>query len=287
MNGTIEFKAKFWGTSIGAVLEGYATLDLFRFNERYRFTFPTAVAKGYFFPPITMEYDGKCKFQKDGSDLHGLLQFKLKPFFGGEPNHMYGELSAGSDLLYTITGQFDKLLMLNNQQTKQSSTFWRPSAQLEHKMPQRFTVPLEQQGPFESQKMWNATSTALLAGDQEAAMDEKDKLEVQQRKDKSEREEKGKEWEPVYFLPSAEDPTHFLYKYANNTLIDADKEEEDIEYDYKITTVPKIEPPLLCEKKIREKNATELTKVWLFIILMFIFQGKHRNTTSTPHRDPH
>lgn len=45
-NGSILFKSKFWGMSVGSLLEGHFTMTLPALDEEYTITFPSAVAKG-------------------------------------------------------------------------------------------------------------------------------------------------------------------------------------------------------------------------------------------------
>lgn len=161
LNATVEFDAKFWGTSVGAVLVGYGDIKLFRFNESYRFTFPTVVAKGYVFPPLTMEYDGRISFTKAKSDLRGNIDFKLKPFFGGSFNQVVGALSRGRDTLYSIQGSWDRRVTATRGDTV--LTLWDVSKTTPRLTPRRFVVPLENQERFESAKYRHSPQPSHLS----------------------------------------------------------------------------------------------------------------------------
>jgi Oxysterol-binding protein. len=63
----------------------------------------------------------------------------------------------------------------------------------------RFTVPIEEQGEFESVKLWQKVTQAIEADNQNAATDEKAVLEEAQRTGARERKAAGVEWVPKYF----------------------------------------------------------------------------------------
>jgi hypothetical protein len=63
----------------------------------------------------------------------------------------------------------------------------------------RFTVPLSDQGTFESVKLWQKVSKAIENDDQMAATEEKSILEEQQRAGARERKAIGADWEPKLF----------------------------------------------------------------------------------------
>lgn len=130
----------------------------------------------------------------------------------------------------------------------------------------------------------------MLKGDQEEAMKEKDFLEVEQRQAKAKRDEKGEQFIPKYFEPSKEDPKHYVYKWQkyrttphfplsspaphstvslllstqrSDTLLDPEKEVEDVEYDYRIYTVLKQGAPadkLLLQPSVDEAWAARNDK---------------------------
>ncbi|MCL4123912.1 UNVERIFIED_CONTAM: hypothetical protein GTU68_045605, partial [Idotea baltica] len=67
----------------------------------------------------------------------------------------------------------------------------------------RYTVSLDQQGEWESERLWNFVSVAIKNDDQVAATEEKTILEEAQRTATRERKAKCEEWISKYF---AQDP---------------------------------------------------------------------------------
>lgn len=61
------------------------------------------------------------------------------------------------------------------------------------------TRPLEEQDERESQKLWHATTAALINKDQELATTEKSKIEDMQRQEAGVRGDEGVDWRPRLF----------------------------------------------------------------------------------------
>jgi oxysterol-binding protein-related protein 8 len=61
--------------------------------------------------------------------------------------------------------------------------------------------PLSEQDERESQRLWKAVTSALKKRDQDAATEEKFKIEDRQREEARLREADGVEWKPRFFRP--------------------------------------------------------------------------------------
>lgn len=59
--------------------------------------------------------------------------------------------------------------------------------------------PIEEQAPFESQRLWAKTGSAVRERNHELATDEKTKIEDRQREKAAHRAQKGIEWKPRLF----------------------------------------------------------------------------------------
>lgn len=67
-----------------------------------------------------------------------------------------------------------------------------------HESPPK-TRPLEEQDERESQKLWHEVTNAIRNKDQNAATDEKSKIEDMQREEAAKRTNDGVEWRPQLF----------------------------------------------------------------------------------------
>ncbi|CAG0900850.1 unnamed protein product [Darwinula stevensoni] len=159
VSASILAKSKFYGNSTSAILEGIARLTLLPRGEEYLMTLPYAHCKGLFMGTLTLELGGKVNISCDTTGYCAELEFKLK----------------------------------------MKEVLWSPTAEMRAQRLKRFLVPLDQQGQWESEKLWLQVSEAIRANNQEWATEEKTKLEDQQRNGAKERKLKGEEWVPIYF----------------------------------------------------------------------------------------
>jgi hypothetical protein len=68
--------------------------------------------------------------------------------------------------------------------------------------------PIEEQGEWESRRIWQKVSDAILEGDVNKAGEEKTKIENKQRAEKKERDEANQQWQPQYFNWVEQDPVY-------------------------------------------------------------------------------
>ncbi|KAL6056913.1 oxysterol-binding protein-related protein 5 isoform X3, variant 2 [Balamuthia mandrillaris] len=225
MNGSIHFRSKFMGNSTAAILDGEATLHLLHHNEQYIFTFPSAIARGILWGTLLMELGGNVTVRCPENDLKAEIEFKTKPFFGGDYNVISGKIIEGKKkTLYTLSGKWDKQIFVKEQKAKKSEVFWDPVGVPKEKMLIR---PLKDQEEFESRKLWHNVTQALVKGDQETATDEKCKLEDAQRQGVIDRDRDGVTYEPRLFRK--EENGDWVYKYINLDPKFNEEEEEEVE----------------------------------------------------------
>lgn len=78
--------------------------------------------------------------------------------------------------------------------------FFHPTPEVRKSRLKKYTVPLENQGEWESQKLWYDVTQAINVEDQNAATEAKTQLEEAQRERARERKLVGQEWVPKYFI---------------------------------------------------------------------------------------
>ena len=110
---------RFMGTYAASTLNGFASINFLEHNEEYRFTFPDAHAKGFIVRrrhmlkvcltialqvgPLMMELVGLMTIGCEQSGYKCELDFKSKPFFGGDYNAVAGKVKRGKETLFTIS----------------------------------------------------------------------------------------------------------------------------------------------------------------------------------------
>jgi len=82
---------------------------------------------------------------------------------------------------------------------KEEEVLWEVTEKIKASRLKRFTIPLDEQRPSESEKLWIKVSEAIINEDQDAATVEKTILEEKQRNDVKERHTHKINWIPRFF----------------------------------------------------------------------------------------
>ncbi|XP_071954625.1 oxysterol-binding protein-related protein 8-like isoform X3 [Antedon mediterranea] len=235
ISGGILAKSKFYGNSVSALMDGVGKLTFLTRGEDYLITMPYANCKGILYGTLTMEYGGKVSIECEKTGYRAELDFKLKPFLGGSWNQITGKLKFGKDTLATLEGQWDEEIYMKNKRTGESELFWAVTPEVRSKRLPRSTVSFDEQGNFESEKLWVHVAEAIKKGDQTAATHEKYLLEEEQRKGHKERKVKNQEWVPKLFELD-EITGDWVYKHMDNRPWDPQNDIEEFEYNGVIQT---------------------------------------------------
>ncbi|RWS16720.1 Oxysterol-binding protein-related protein 8-like protein [Dinothrombium tinctorium] len=201
ISGSILAKSKFYGNSVSAILDGTARLTLLTRGEDYLITMPYAHCKGILMGTLTLELGGKVEIKCEKTGYYTELEFKLKPFLGGSEfsNLVVGKIKLGKETLASIEGHWDTSIKIKHKKTGNESVLWLANAETRSHRLKRFTVPLEEQTDFESEKLWRKVSIAIHRGDQFAATEEKTILEEAQRKAYRDRQTNNETWVSKHF----------------------------------------------------------------------------------------
>ncbi|KAL0967837.1 hypothetical protein UPYG_G00257960 [Umbra pygmaea] len=199
ISGSILAKSKFYGNSLSAILDGRARLMFLGKDEEYVITMPYAHCKGILYGTMTLELGGKITIECEKTKYLAELDFKLKPFLGGPSsvNVISGKIQHGDDVLATLDGHWDGEVFLQEKRSGQQEVLWNPTPEVRSARLKRQVVRLDQQGQFESERLWQHVTRAILDRDQNRATLEKFVLEEAQRKASKERGDKL--WSPRLF----------------------------------------------------------------------------------------
>ncbi|XP_051974080.1 oxysterol-binding protein-related protein 8-like isoform X2 [Xyrauchen texanus] len=216
LSGSILAKSKFYGNSLSAILDGEARLTFLNRGEDYVMNMPYAHCKGILYGTMTLELGGQVTIACEKTGYSAQLEFKLKPFLGSSDNvnQINGKIKLGKEVLATLEGHWDSEIFINDKKTGEVEMFWNPTPELRQSRLTRCTVPPEEQGEFESERLWQHVTRAINNKDQTEATNEKFILEEVQRKAARERKVKCEEWTPLLF---EQDPAtgEWHYRYAD------------------------------------------------------------------------
>ncbi|XP_065129395.1 oxysterol-binding protein-related protein 8 isoform X5 [Paramisgurnus dabryanus] len=255
LSGSILAKSKFYGNSLSAILDGEARLSFLNRGEDYVMNMPYAHCKGILYGTMTLELGGQITVTCEKTGYSAQLEFKLKPFLGSSDNvnQIFGKIKLGKEVLATLEGHWDSEVFINDKKTGEVETFWNPTSELRQSRLIRCTVPSEEQGEFESERLWQHVTRAIINKDQTEATNEKYILEEAQRKAARERKAKCEDWMPVLF---DQDPAtgEWHYRYADTRPWDPLNDLIQFEKDGCIQTKVRHRTPMVTGAKRKHKS---------------------------------
>uniref|UniRef100_A0A7N6A4S8 Oxysterol-binding protein n=1 Tax=Anabas testudineus TaxID=64144 RepID=A0A7N6A4S8_ANATE len=268
ISGSILAKSKFYGNSLSAILDGKARLLFLSRNEEYVITMPYAHCKGILYGTMTLELGGKVTIECEKTKCFTELEFKLKPFLGGScsVNQISGKIFVGEELVATVDGHWDNEVFIHEKRSGQQETLWNPSSDIRSSRLKRQVVQIDQQGEFESERLWQHVTKAIMDRDQLRATQEKFVLEEAQRKEAKERGDKP--WFPHLFH---QDPVTSEWIY-NTQPWEPERCLVQFEKDGVIQTH---------EKNQRQQNGLSYSHSWASQQKAGV-NGKHRKASSQP-----
>ncbi|XP_061078388.1 oxysterol-binding protein-related protein 5-like isoform X2 [Conger conger] len=260
IHGSILAKSKFYGNSLSAILDGRARLVFLARDEEYIITMPYAHCKGILYGTMSLELGGKITIDCEKTKYVAELEFKLKPFLGSSTsvNQISGKIRVGEDVLATVDGHWDGEVFLHEKKTGHQEVLWNPSPEVRKQRLKRQVVQVNQQGQFESERLWSHVTSAIVGREQERATQEKFVLEEAQRKEARERGDRP--WIPLLFTL---DPASNEWRYKHADLAQFEK-------DGVIQTQ---------EHRPRHHNGLSYSQSWA---AQHQVQGKHRKSSSQP-----
>uniref|UniRef100_A0A4W6EQU3 Oxysterol-binding protein n=1 Tax=Lates calcarifer TaxID=8187 RepID=A0A4W6EQU3_LATCA len=271
ISGSILAKSKFYGNSLSAILDGKARLLFLSRDEEYVITMPYAHCKGILYGTMTLELGGKVTIECEKTKCFAELEFKLKPFLGGpcSVNQISGKIFVGEELLATVDGHWDSEVFIHEKRSGQQETLWNPSPDIRSSRLKRQVVRVEQQGEFESERLWQHVTSAIMDRDQLRATQEKFVLEEAQRREARERGDKP--WIPRLFH---QDPvtSEWTYRHLDTRPWDTERCLVQFEKDGVIQTH---------EKSQRRHNGLSYSHSWASQQKAEV-NGKHRKASSQP-----
>lgn len=251
LSACILAKSKFYGNSTSAILDGVATLSLLPRGEDYLMTMPYAHCKGILMGTMTMELGGKVTIECSKTGYATEIEFKLRPFLGGGEftNAVSGKIKLGKETLVTLDGHWDNKVVMKDKRTGSEEVLWTVTDDMRAARLKRFTVPMEDQTEFESERLWKKVSEAIDKDDQTAATEEKFTLEEAQRAAARDRKTKCYDHVPRFFELDAADE-QYVYKHSDLRPWDPLNDLYQYERDYIVCTRTKHKTPLIRTQSI-------------------------------------
>ncbi|XP_037070276.1 oxysterol-binding protein-related protein 5-like [Pollicipes pollicipes] len=242
---TASITGRFYGNSAAAVPEGTLTVRLLSREEEYHVTLPHILCKSLLIGTVSLELGGKAAIECPRTGYVADLEFKLKSMWAGPSdfNKVAGRIRLGQQTLATIDGKWDGDVFLTDKHTNERELLWSPTPETRARRLPRFTVPLEEQAPHESERLWLRMSEAIQRQDQTAVAEERFTVMEAQREAIRNRAAAGVQHTPKYF---DEDPVtgRYTYRYACLRPWDPCTELSQYEAEYRLLTQRRaVQPP--------------------------------------------
>ncbi|CAA94223.2 PH domain-containing protein [Caenorhabditis elegans] len=229
ISGTILAKSKYYGNSLSAILAGKLRLTLLNLGETYIVNLPYANCKGIMIGTMTMELGGEVNIECEKTGYRTTLDFKLKPMLGGAYNQIEGSIKYGSDRLASIEGAWDGVIRIKGPDGKKE--LWNPTPEVIKTRLPRYEINMDEQGEWESAKLWRHVTEAISNEDQYKATEEKTALENDQRA----RAKSGIPHETKFFKKQHGDD--YVYIHADYRPWDNNNDIQQIENNYVVKTI--------------------------------------------------
>ncbi|KAK3090477.1 hypothetical protein FSP39_012173 [Pinctada imbricata] len=205
LDGYIWTKSKFLGLSIGVHMIGQAVVSVIDYDEEYILTFPNGYGRSILTVPW-VELGGKVNISCAKTGYTANVTFHTKPFYGGRKHKITSEVFAPNEKkpIVSIDGEWNGV-MYAKYATGRNETFVDTKKMAVVKKQVR---PREEQGEYESRKLWQEVTYNLKFNNVEKATEHKQFLEQRQREEAKDRKEKGVKWETKFFHEVGE---HWVY----------------------------------------------------------------------------
>ena len=219
VDGVCIPKSRFLGNSSAAMMAGLTVLQFLDLKdskgnpEKYTLSQPNMYVRGILFGKMRIELGDHMiikapKFQVD-------IEFKTKGFISGTYDAIGGVIKDYNDKeYYEISGKWNDIVYIRDLTVKGSKKTILFDT---HKhFPSRPEVrPLNEQGEYESRRLWKEVTDALAIRDHEVATEKKFQIENYQRELAKKRIEDGVEFHPKLFRRAnpGEDLDYYIYKH--------------------------------------------------------------------------
>lgn len=168
-------------------------------------------------------------------------------------NYVTGKLRLGKETLATISGYWDDCITIEDKRTGEKQTLWNPTPEVRAQRLKRWTVAMEDQLEYESDKLWSKVSSAIRQENQELATSEKTALEEAQRNAAKLRLAHNDTWEPRCFeLDPLTETWH--YRHADVRPWDLRNDVVQYESNFVIATKTRHRTPMIREASIQSES---------------------------------
>jgi len=185
---------------------GHANLHITAFNEDYLLPLPNVTIKGVLSANLYPELNGTY-YITSSNGFVSEIKFTGKGLIAGKKNSFEAKVYAASKpdhMLYTVKGQWSDSFTITDARSGINIEIYHLDTV---DFPPLLVRPIDEQDPWESQRVWKDVVSALKEHDMATASKYKSALEQAQRDLRAEEKREGKEWQPLFFRSEDSDAT--------------------------------------------------------------------------------
>lgn len=217
VDGVVIPKSRFLGNSSAAMMEGKTVLTFLDIldektqkPEKFTLTQPNMYARGILFGKMRFELGDHMIIKNQFYEAD--IEFKTKGYIGGTYDAIQGIVrdNFGKEF-FEISGKWNDVMYIKDLKTNKKDVFFNTH---ENKPLLPKVRPLDEQGKYESRRLWKKVTDALAIRNHKIATEEKFQIEDYQRQLAKKREEDGVEWHPKLFrkVKPGRDLDYYIYK---------------------------------------------------------------------------
>lgn len=206
IDGLMQPHSKFLGNSAASIMEGYTYLTFTDLDETYELTQPNIYARNVLVGSLKMEMGDHARVTCKKLGLSADVEFRCKGYFSGTYHAITGKIhqdkNGKKELLYELSGKWNEVMYIKNVKTDKKEVLFDTTSDVPVKPKVR---PLDEQGKYESRRLWKVVTDALGHHDHNEATTEKFKIEDEQRIFRKRREDANERFWPKLFVPYSDE----------------------------------------------------------------------------------
>lgn len=200
IDGLMQPHSKFLGNSAASIMEGVGFVTFTDHNESYELTQPNVYVRNVLVGSLRMEMGDRARVICKETGLEAEIEFRCKGYFTGSYNVITGKIyrlnEGKKKVLYELSGKWSEAMYITNAKTGEKSVLFDVSNDIPEKPEVR---PLDEQGKYESRRLWKVVTDALGRHDHDTATAEKFNIEDEQRIFKKNRQDANETFWPKLF----------------------------------------------------------------------------------------
>ncbi|KAL4399867.1 Oxysterol-binding protein OBPa [Malassezia pachydermatis] len=197
--GDLRPKSKFLGNSAATLMGGTSHIVMLNRPEdgEYLISMPNMYARGILFGKMVLELGDHSEVTNVANDISSTVEFKVKGYFTGTYNAIGAKVVHRGQTVGELSGKWNESVEYKDSKTGSTRVLFNSKTL---QAVRKDTVPLNEQEPNESQRLWAKVTEGIKEKNMEKATQYKTEIEEAQREAARQRQTTGQAWQPRFFI---------------------------------------------------------------------------------------